>query len=236
MTTTPPHPTQPTPPAHPTPATPHLAVRGEAHLEVDPELARITVTITARGTDRATTLADLTRRNTTAINLIKSYGDALHALETGTLTLTPQLTRHGRGEHIRTHHGTVHLTATLNDFTALGELTTRLADLELTRVDGPWWTLHPHSPAHDQAHRQAVDNALHRARAYAQALGTHLTALLELTDTDTPGHPGPYAGTSRMAFATEAAPDTPPPLDLEPQRQTITAHVHARFTLHPPTI
>ncbi|URM91758.1 SIMPL domain-containing protein [Streptomyces sp. MRC013] len=217
-----------------TPPTPHITVRGEGHVETAPDLARIDITLTARGTDRHTTLTDLTQRNTTALNLIRSYGSAIDTLETSTLTLTPELTPHSRNEHIHTHHGTVHLTTTLTDFAPLGELITRLAALDLTRIDGPWWTLRPTSPAHTQARRQAVEDAVHRARDYAHALGTELDALLQLDDT-APDHPLFPSPTLRTAHATEST-QTPPPLDLQPQRQTATAHITARFTLHPPTL
>ncbi|RFU86292.1 SIMPL domain-containing protein, partial [Streptomyces triticagri] len=193
--------TQPTP--HPTPDAPRLSVRGEARLEVDPEIARLEITVLARGTDRRTTLDDLTTRNTRTTELIKNYGDALHKLETSTLSITPELHR-GRGERIRAYHGRVHLTAHLTDFTALGELTTRLADQDLTRITGPYWQLKPDSPAHREARRQAVHEAVQRAREYADALGTRLDNLLELADTGTenttPTHLPP-APASRAAFA-----------------------------------
>ncbi|MET9799898.1 SIMPL domain-containing protein [Streptomyces sp. NPDC006368] len=218
-----------------TPEAPRVAVRGEARLEVDPEIARVGITIGARGTDRRSALEDLTRRNTTALDLIKSYGDAVERLETGAFSITPELTRHGKGERVRAYHGRVHLTAELTDFTALGELTTRLADLDLTRVDGPWWTLRPDSPAHGAARRQAVREAVQRAREYAEALGTTLAALIELADLGAENTPM-AGGTPRMAFAAAEAPDTPPALNLEPQRQTVTAQVNARFTMHPPAL
>ncbi|MFF9911059.1 SIMPL domain-containing protein [Streptomyces sp. NPDC013457] len=219
---------------HPTPEAPQVAVRGEARLDVDPEVARIGVTVSARGTDRAATLSDLTRRNTLALDLVKSYGDAVEKLETGAFSITPEPGRHGRGERIRAYQGRVHLTVELTDFTALGELTTRLADLELTRVDGPWWALRPDSPSYAEARRTAVREAVARARAYAEALGTSLAALLELSDT---GLVAPQAavGGMRMAFAADAS-DAPPPLDLEPQLQTVTAEVTARFTMAPPAL
>ncbi|MEU9352971.1 SIMPL domain-containing protein [Streptomyces griseoloalbus] len=227
-----------TPHPYGTPGAPHLTVRGEAHLEAAPDLARIAVTLTARGRDGRTTLDDLTRRNTAALDLIKSYGDALEHLETGALTVTPELAAHGRGERVRAHHGTVHLTAELNDFTVLGDLATRLADLDLTRVDGPWWILRPDSPAHRQARQQAVHDAVRRARAYAEALGTTVAALIELTDTGTAiDHPEPLAGTRSMAFAAAAEnAASPPPLDLEPRRQHLHAEVTARFTMRPPQL
>ncbi|MFF9014168.1 SIMPL domain-containing protein [Streptomyces sp. NPDC014870] len=221
---------------HPTPEAPQVAVRGEARLDVDPEIARIAVTLSARGTDRAATLTDLTRRNTHTLDLIKSYGEAIEKLETGAFSITPEPSRHGRGERIRAYQGTVHLTVELTDFTALGELTTRLADLDLTRVDGPWWALRPDSPAHAEARRTAVREAVQRARAYAEALGTHLTALLELSDTELMP-PAPLGGVGmRMAAFAAESPDAPPPLDLEPQRQTVTAEVTARFTMAPPQL
>lgn len=191
-------PTDDTPPAVPygTPDAPRIAVRGEARLEVDPEIARIGITVASRGKDRRTALDDLTHRNTTALDLIKTYGDAVERLETGAFSISPELKDKGRGERIHAYHGRVHLTAELTDFTALGELTTRLADLDLTRVDGPWWTLRPDSPAHRQARQQAVKEAVQRAREYAQALGTTLAALVELADIgaeDAQPHPQPPA-------------------------------------------
>ncbi|MFB6981726.1 SIMPL domain-containing protein [Streptomyces scopuliridis] len=225
-----------------TPETPRVAVRGEARLEVDPEIARIGIAVSARGTDRRTALDDLTRRNGEVLALVKSYGDAVEKLETGAFSISPELTKHGRGERIRAYHGRVHLTAELADFTALGELTTRLADLELTRVSGPWWALRPDSPAHGDARRQAVREAVQRAREYAEALGAQLAALVELADlgaenTAAYGLPAAPGGLrNRSGFGAAEATEAAPALDLEPQRQTVYAQVNARFTMTPPDL
>ncbi|MEV0096101.1 SIMPL domain-containing protein [Streptomyces sp. NPDC050738] len=223
-----------------TPETPLVTVRGEATHEVDPETATLTITVSARGKDRRTALEDLTRRNNTVLELTKSYGEAVEKLESGGFSITPELTAHGRGERIRAHHGRVRITAVLNDFTALGELTTRLADLELTRVDGPWWSLRPTSPAHGEARRQAVTEAVTRAREYAAALGSDLSALLELADQGIENaHPAaamPPGAYTRQSFGGAAEDTAAPALDLEPQRQTVYAQVTARFTMTPPKL
>ncbi|MEU3725467.1 SIMPL domain-containing protein [Streptomyces sp. NPDC031705] len=229
-----------TPQPYGTPDVPRVAVRGEAHLEVDPEIARIGITVTARGTDRRAALEDLTRRNNTVLDLVKSYGEPVEKLETGAFSITPELTRHGRGERVRAYHGRVHITAELNDFTALGELTSRLADLELTEIDGPWWALRPTSPAHGEARRQAVLEAVQRAREYAHALGADLAALVELADLGaenaTPVAMAAPAGMLRsMAYGAQDDAGAPP-LDLEPQRQSVHAQVNARFTMTPPVL
>ncbi|MEW1644937.1 SIMPL domain-containing protein [Streptomyces sp. NPDC091219] len=223
-----------------TPDAPRIAVRGEARLEVDPEIARIGITVAARGTDRRTALDDLTRRNATVLDLVKSYGEAVEHLETGGFSITPELTRHGRGERVHRYHGRVSITAELVDFTALGELTTRLADLDLTRVDGPWWALRPDSPVHRQARQQAVREAVQRAREYAEALGTTLAALVELADIGAENaqpYGAPQARMRSMSFAGGAGEETAAaPLDLEPQRQHVYAQVNARFTMAPPRL
>ncbi|WP_030256264.1 SIMPL domain-containing protein [Streptomyces violens] len=221
-----------------TPDVPRVAVRGEARLDVDPEIARIGITVQARGTDRATALQDLTRRNAEVLDLVKSYGEAVEKLATGAFTVTPQLTHKGRGERVRAYHGNVHLTATLTDFTALGELATRLADLELTRVAGPWWDLRPDSPSHREARQQAVREAVQRAREYAEALGARLDALVELADigAENAAPAGNPMLRSRAAYGGAAHEETAPALDLEPQQQTVYAHVNARFTMTRPVL
>ncbi|MET9831450.1 SIMPL domain-containing protein [Streptomyces sp. NPDC006385] len=235
-------PSQELPPAVPygTPDAPRIAVRGEARLEVDPEIARIGVLVTSRGKDRRTALDDLTRRNTRVLDLIKTYGDAVERLETGSFSTSPELKDKGRGERVHAYHGRVHITAVLTDFTALGELTTRLADLELTHVDGPWWALRPDSPAHREARQQAVREAVQRAREYAEALGTSLAALVELADIGAENAPPPYPqapGGRMRSMAYGAAEDSEAaPLDLEPQRQRVHAQVNARFTMAPPRL
>ncbi|WP_030816044.1 SIMPL domain-containing protein [Streptomyces sp. NRRL S-337] len=230
--------TAPGPLPYGTPDTPRLAVRGEATLEVDPEIARIAVTVAARGTDRTTALTDLTRRNEQALTLIKSYPDALEKLETGALSITPELADKGRHERVRAYRGRVTHTATLTDFTTLGELTTRLADLDLTRVDGPWWDLRPDSPAHRAARTQAVHEAVQRAREYAEALDARLDALLEIADLGAE-NTAPVAAPAMRSFAGYGgapAQESAPALDLEPQRQTVYASVNARFTMTRPAL
>ncbi|WP_408996096.1 SIMPL domain-containing protein [Streptomyces scabiei] len=194
---------------------------------------------------RATTRNSLVRAladdaNTTVLDLLKTYGQAVERLETGAFSLTPELKEKGRGERIQAYHGRVHITADLTDFTTLGELTTRLADLDLTRVDGPWWSLRPASPAHRKARQQAVKEAVQRAREYAEALDTTLAALVELADIGAeapqPLRPAAPGGIMRSARAKSADDTDAPPLDLEPQRQHVYAQVNARFTMHPPRL
>ncbi|MGK5533006.1 SIMPL domain-containing protein [Streptomyces sp. URMC 129] len=226
-------------PATPAQEPPRVTVRGEARLDVDPETAGLDITVLARGADRRAALADLTRRNGGVLDLLRSYGEAIERTETGAFTLTPELARHGRGEKVRAYQGRVLIRAVVADFTALGELTSRLADLDLTRVDGPRWALRPDSPVHREARMQAVHDAVTRAREYAEALGAELVSLLDLADqgTEALAHTAFPVSATRGGYgygAAAAAESDPPALDLEPRRQTVHAHVTARFTMTAP--
>ncbi|MET9295967.1 SIMPL domain-containing protein [Streptomyces sp. NPDC003077] len=221
-----------------TPDTPRLTVRGTARLEVEPEIARLSITVRARNTGREAALKDLTHRNDQVLALITTYGEAVEKRETGAFTVTPQLTTGGRRERVRAYHGHVNINVTVADFAVLGELTTRLAENELTSVHGPWWGLRPDSPAHRTARQQAVREAVQRAREYADALGARLVALAELSDADGEDEFVPFAGgmvQTRAMFGGDKADDAPE-LSLEPERQTVSARVTARFTMTPPSL
>ncbi len=221
-----------------TPEAPRVAVRGEASLEFDPEYARIGVLVSARGRDRRGALEDLTRRNAQALELVRSYGDAVEKLSTGAFSVQPEMVDGSRRERVHAYHGRVRLQATVTDFTVLGELTTRLADLELTQVEGPWWGLWRNSPAHRSARQQAVREAVTRAREYAEALGARLVALVELADLGAEGSGPPRlpAAPGGMRGFSGAPAGPPPELDLEPQVQTVSAQVNARFVMSPPRL
>jgi uncharacterized protein len=221
---------------------PVISVRGEALLEVEPEIATISVHVQAKDDDRRATLDQLVARNEQCLELVKSYGDAVEKLETGALTITPVLRYRRREGDIRHYQGTVWIKLTVSDFGVLGELVTRLGDLERTAVNGPYWALRRDSEVYKQAARQAAQEAITRARSYAEAVGCRLTGLLELSDEGLSSRgpethqDGGYALMAASAGGVEGAAAEPPPINLEPESQTVRAAVEARFTATAPDL
>lgn len=207
---------------------PVVAVRGEAYREVPPELARFTVTATARDRDREATLTRLAERAAAVRVLLDD--PVIDRRETGDLRVRPETRR--SGERVVAWHGSVVTTVTVTDFTALGELMLRLADQDQVEVSGPWWSLRPDSPAHREARHAAIADALHRAREYAEALGAQVTALVELADEGAGAQPMMM---SRAAFG-GGAPEGTPVLELDPQPQPVHASVLARFVISEPVL
>ncbi|MEU5877643.1 SIMPL domain-containing protein [Spirillospora sp. NPDC047279] len=213
---------------------PLISVRGEAVLEVEPEIARLHVHVEVQEGDRRKTLDTLVARNQACLDLIRSYGEAVETLETGGLSITPLLKYRRREGDVRAYRGTVWIKIAVIDFAVLGELVTRLGDQERTYVNGPAWELRRDSEVYKEAARQAAHEAVARARSYAGALGSRLTALVELADeglTTGPAHgPQEYmAAVPAFAGQAGAAPSAPEAIALEPETQIVRAAVEARF-------
>lgn len=216
---------------------PTLAVRGEATREVDPEIAQFSVTVAARDKDRQKTLTRLADRAEAVRSVIDGYGGAIERTETSGLRVYPETKR--SGERVSAYQGSVTTMVTVADFAVLGELMVRLADQEQTSVAGPWWSLRRESPVYRQARRDAIDDALTRARDYAEALGARLTRLLELADAGLSRAPVPLApggAGGGMVFRSMAKAEGEPRIELDPQRQTVHAEVEARFAISEPEI
>lgn len=209
---------------------PIVAVRGEAFREVPPEIARFTVTALARDRDRQATLTRLAERSAAVRILIEQFGEAIDRRETGDLRVRPELKR--SGERVVAYHGSVTTTVTVSDFAVLGELMLRLAEQEQVEVAGPWWSLRPGSSVHREVRHDAIRDALSRAREYAEALGSQVTALLELADSGLSTQPM----MTRAAYTMEGSGAAPLELNLDPQPQTIQASVQARFAISPPSL
>jgi uncharacterized protein YggE len=215
---------------------PVVAVRGEINREVPPEIATISVTVSARDRERQAALARLAERSTALGALLDGYAEAIERRETSGVYVYPETK--GAGERIVGYRGSVTLQVTVTDFAVLGELMLRLADQDQTTVGGPHWALRPDSPAYRQARHDAIGDALTRAREYAEALGTRITRLLQLADAGLSGSQPADLGAPRamraMTFAEDAGGG--PNFDLEPRLQHVYASVEARFAITEPTL
>lgn len=209
-----------------------VAVRGEATREVDPEIATFTVTCSARDKDRAATLARLAARVETLRGTLEHYAGALENHETSRLSVYGESGR--RGERVTAYVGNATTTVTVTDLDTVGEMMLRIADIDQVTVHGPFWSLRPASPVYRELRQAAIADAVTRAREYAGALGSHVTGLVELTDVGMGGGAVPMGfGARKMA---QSLAGGAPELDLDPQRQQVTANVEGRFTISDPTV
>jgi uncharacterized protein YggE len=202
-------------------ATPTVTVRGEGQVEGPPELATVSAVLHVSGrtaADVTRSLAELSRQVDAALPDL-----LFDSVRTDPLQVTPVFDRRS-GVRITGYTGRYSTRLTVADFAGLSDLVVALTGLPGAHVDGPSWSLRRGSPLEQQARLAAVRAAVTRARDYANALGATLGDLLELSDTDS-------MGSMPARFALSAKVGGEPELDLEPQPQTVTASVTARFEL-----
>lgn len=220
---------------------PIVAVRGEAVREVDPELAELVVTVSARDRDRPTTMSRLTTRVDALRIALDRHTEAIEHRETGAVHVRPETKR--LGERVTAYHGAVTVTVAVADFTLLGELILHVAEQEHTSVAGPWWSLHADSKVHAEARQAALVDAIARGREYAAALGARIERLIELADEGLSSWPArmqamtfgePASAVVKAARMRGGAPAVQ--LDLDPQRQVVRAAVEARFAISEPLV
>jgi len=207
-----------------------VVVRGEALREVPPELAVFSVSVAARDKDRQAVLTRLTGRAADLRSALDDYPEAIERRETSGVQVHPELKR--GSEKVTAYTGNVTTTVTVTDFAVLGELLLRLAGQEQTSISGPWWQLRPGNRAGVEVRREAIDDALSRAREYAGAVGARVKSLIEILDEGTGGGGHPMMRAVNLGF--EASGDAS--LDIDPQQQTVHASVVVRVAITPPTI
>lgn len=207
-------------------ATPTVTVRGEGQVEGPPELATVSAVLHTSGR----TAADVTRSLAEIAHQVEVALPDLNfeTVVTDPFSVSPVFDRRS-GVRITGYTGRYATRLTVAEFFGLSDLVVALAGLPGVQVSGPSWSLRRGSPLEHEARRDAVRTAVSRARDYATALGATLGDLLELSDTD--GGGGGWAMPRRYAMAFKGGEEPSPEVDLEPQPQTVTASVTARFTL-----
>jgi len=218
---------------------PVISVRGEAVIEVEPEIARVEVTVMARDRDRRRAIDLLAGRSRRVAAAIKVFGDAMERLESHPVTAYPEF-KEGKGkERIAGYVAEGGFTVTVADFAVLGELVSSVATEELVSVAGPAWLLRTGSPVWRQARLAAARDATQRAREYAEAFGARITGLVEAADsgllTESHEREAPFAVRTAARFSAAAAEGLAE-FDFSPARQTVTAQVEARFTMTQPSL
>src|SRR5687768_12086528 len=128
-------------------AAPHVLVRGEAVLLVEPEVADIGVTVRTRARDRQTALERCAARQAEVAAVLASADEAVENLETAAVSVHLEVRdRRAPGEPV----ASVYTQVTINRLDLAGELVVALGRLDDVEVSGPNWRLRTDSPAYER--------------------------------------------------------------------------------------
>src|SRR6266702_1736320 len=104
-------------------AQPSISVRGEAVLEVDPEIAVISVAVMVRDKDRRRAVDLLAKRNGKVLAMVRALGEAVDKVESGAASVHREFKDGGRGkDRVTGYVARGNISVTISDFTVLGDL------------------------------------------------------------------------------------------------------------------
>jgi uncharacterized protein YggE len=222
------------------PEQPLVSVRGEAVIKVEPEVARLEVSVVSRDAGRTAALHMLEERVASVSKILATFDDIVDSVDNTGLRVSPQLSNKRPPERIPGFVGICRQGVVVTGFDRIGELMTELTALELTEVGGPWWELRADSAVYRDARISAVRDAIRRARDYADGLGCQLTGLVELADARMMSDGGASEQgarfTAKLPQRTRVAAPEEFSFDLAPAQQTVRASIEARFRISQPDL
>jgi uncharacterized protein len=210
-----------TPAARPDPATISLVGQGEARAA--PDMATISLGVISQARIAREALAANTRAMSEAVQSLKQAGIADRDLQTSQFSVQPQYQQDPQGRtppRIVGYQVSNRLTARVRDLTKLGDVLDRVVALGANSVEGPVFGLAEPQAARDAARKAAAEDALRRARIYADALGVRLGRVLSVSEQGTAvPRPQPMMMARTAAVAEAAA------VPVEAGESTLTAQV-----------
>jgi len=210
---------------------PMVTVRGEAQIEVPPDLATLSVTVHSAGESSERVRAELAEASSRIGGLLEQYAAAIEQSSTTGLHIAPVFHRR-TGTRITGYRGTFSTQIVVHDLESLSPVVFALAPLPNSQIDGPWWSLRPDNAAYRSVRLAAIGDARRRADDYAGAVGATVLDLVEISDLDT-GYQGVREARMPM-FAKGIADDAT--FEFEPALQTVSGQVTVRFTITTPDL
>ncbi|PWC03866.1 SIMPL domain-containing protein [Agromyces badenianii] len=217
-----------------------IAVRGIAEERITPELGAVSLTVSASGAERDSTLARSSLAHEQLLAEVRELeaSDALDSWSAGQVRVSSHRPWNNEGRQLPVvHQASADVEVVFTDLERLAEWVGAVSLGESIGVGGIDWRLTDATRRRTQeaAQRGAVADAVAKAAVYASALGLGAPTPAELADTGLlTAHPVPQGGGERMYAMRVSADSTgsggP---SLVPAPLVIEAAVEARFTADP---
>lgn len=210
-----------------------ITVRGEHDTTVAAELGVARVAVRLDGADRTDVVSRTQQLAATLQSELKAAQDAgsVSKWHSERLSVWADRPWNNEGKQLDlVHHASVTTTSEWTDFAALSEWISQVSEREGVSVDGISWSLTRDTARTTESlvAQQAIQVAVDRATAYAQALGLSNVQAAQIADAGLLSAPesAPHMKADMMmARAGGGAPS----FELEPNEIAVSATVEARF-------
>jgi uncharacterized protein YggE len=199
-----------------------ITVSASGEVTVVPDMARITSGVTTEAATAKEALAENSEAMAKVIAGLKEAGIKAEDIQTSSFHVEPRYTHPKEGEAsvIDGYRVANQVEVTARDLDRLGEVLDKLVTLGANAVGGLSFMASEAETLRDEARKQAVANALRRAKLFAEAAGAEVGEVLRISEGG--GEPGPFP-VARMLKA-EAVP-------IERGTETLSASVTVTWEL-----
>lgn len=220
-----------------------LSVRGDARLDVPPDLATLSCAVQADERDKAAALRTVAARLDAVLVDLRELGGTVLTAGAGHLPLG--WSAHSASSYVESRWdereerdvptgrviASVALRIDVRDFALMDRLGAALAAHAAVQVGHVQWSVDADNPAWPQVRAAAIEAAIGKGRDYATALGGSLERIVHVADAGLLGGDGPremsgFAMYARGAQLDSSAGSAP---SLDPVPQELQAVIEARF-------
>jgi uncharacterized protein YggE len=182
-----------------------ISVTGEATVYVVPDIATISLGVTSQAETAAAALKANTAALTAVLARLKAAGIEARDLQTSNLSIDPVWNANSSTgvNDISAYAASNQVTVTVRNLDHLGEVLDQAVVDGANRLNGLSFDLADKRAVQDEARKQAVQNAISRAKLLTESAGTHLGQVVSI-DERVQGE-GPRPMMRAMALKSDAA-------------------------------
>lgn len=181
-----------------------ITVTARGSVAAEPDMARITSGVTSEADTAKEALSLNSQDMKSVIAGLKAAGIAPKDIQTSSFRVEPRYTRakEGKPSVVDGYRVTNQIQITARDLDRLGDFLDKLVSFGANQMAGLTFEVSKAEALRDEARKEAVANALRRAKLYAAAAGAEVGEVLSISEGAVGGGPRPVA----MAMRSEAMP------------------------------
>ena len=195
---------------------PSITVTGQAETSATPDVAQVTVGVTTEAASPSEALAMNTDAMTQLMETLKNSGIEKKSIQTAHFNVSPKYVNEpNRDPKIVGYQVTNQVRADVKDIAKLGEVLDQLVTVGANQMNGISFDVSKAETLKDDARKEAMANALRRAKLYAAAAGAEVGEIVQIAEEVSMPAPRPVMLAKARAMAAEAAPVERGSQDLE---------------------
>jgi hypothetical protein len=185
-------------------APPGLTVSGVGEVRARPDLAVVRIGVVSQAATARAALDDNNAAMRAIMSALAEQGITARDLQTSQFTVQPRYRHDRSGEappRIDGYEVSNQLAVTVRDLDRLGPVLDQAVRVGSNQILGVEFSLDDPEPRRDQARRLAVQDAVRKAKIYAEAAGIDLGPIRAIIEQAQPGPPQPVYRRMEMADA-----------------------------------